>query len=159
MKLQLGLAQVMLKLRTTKGFSLIEVMCGMTIIFYIIMFSFLCQVHSIILHKNNNEELKYIEYMSSLKNCILASCDFAYLNAQGGPQNKLYINKENISIDTLFAKNTKSLFDKNKFSEFPCVEISIEKDEIIKLNLVLQYRVKEETRYIKTIIYKGNYHE
>lgn len=94
--------------------------------------------------------------MEAAKNNIIYNCSYDEIQKLA-LENRYYISKENIQEDKIKEKGITNLFTQNKPLEEPYIAIDIEQGKVLKLNLKLHTKIKNNTKVMECEIYKGKY--
>ena len=146
----------MFKLKTRKGYILIEILCAMTIFTMLVASSIAVFYQSRKIKKIKNDNLNCFIFAEGLKNNIMYNSnyeDLCYLREN----NKLYITKENMNLDKLKNKDILEIF-KNDFKEdTPYIKLDIKGQDILKINMKLYSNEKNKLKAVCCEFYKGRY--
>lgn len=149
-------AQLLLKLKIKKGISLIEVMCSITIFSVMFLALISMQVDNTKLKKANSDIHNYSLFMEEIKNNLIYNCSYFELQKLG-EEHRCYISKENIEVGLLKERDINSLFIEEKPIEKPYVEIYVEQGKVLRINLKLYIKAKDNEEVMECEIYKGSY--
>ncbi len=98
---------------------------------------------------------KYIEFFQGVKNEIMYNFTYEDLKNLKN-KSKLYIQKDEMNWDFHEEKDIKMLFTDMVPKEKPYLEMKINEEEILKVDLILNYgKMKED--HLKCQFYKGRY--
>lgn len=154
----------MFKLKKVKGFSLLEVICSISIFAIIFIYIINLELRDIKLNKYNDNTSKAIEFIEALKNNIVYKYEYEEIkdifNAHSNEDlgDKLYINKNNANIKALENINLTDIISKeNNGSIFIEIFIGNIDENVIEINLKLNMNSSIDCNCIETKIYKGDY--
>ena len=139
-----------------KGYSLIEVICSITVFSILFITILSIQLNNLKLKKTSNEIHNNTIFMEAAKNNIIYNCSYDEIQKLA-LENRYYISKENIQEDKIKEKGITNLFAQDKPSEEPYIAIDIEQGKVLKLNLKLYTKIKDNTKVMECEIYKGKY--
>lgn len=147
----------MLKSLNKKGFTLVEVLCSLSVfsIIFICMVSF--DVSSLNMKKDIKSNNSNVIIMENLKNNIIYSMSFIELEQLIG-ENRIFINKENMTIDKINL-SVMAVFSNYKITQKPYIKLSGLKDElnVYKLTLELQSGGTNDIGELQCNFYKGDH--
>lgn len=154
----------MFKLNKFKGFTLIEVICSLSIFAIIFAYIMNFQLRDIRLSKYNDEMNRAIEFVEALKNNIIYKWEYEeirhiyYSLLNGDLKEKLYINKDNINIEELENKEIKDIVSKHCYSPM-FIEFQVRgiDENVIKISLRFNVNSDIGKEVIETQVYKGDY--
>lgn len=146
----------MFKLKSKKGFVIVEVLCGISI-FMILFYASLQAIYTSSKIKKQQRHLEvYFTYLESLKNNLIYNNTYEELKFLQ-ENNKIYIKDEQIQEKILKSKNVKNIFTDEMPSIFPYIKMNILGDEILEVNLQLNYKFNEKHKKVDCKFYKGRY--
>lgn len=139
-----------------KGFTLIEVLCTITIFSILFITCLTIQLNNSTLKKYNENIIKYSVIMEQIKNNMIGN--FSYEDVKKlKMQNKYYISKENINLDNFKGNDLKNLFTEKKVEDKPYLLMTVEGDSVYKINLKLYTKILKKERVMECEFYKGKY--
>ncbi|QGU95136.1 hypothetical protein GOM49_08560 [Clostridium bovifaecis] len=157
------------KLNKNKGYSLIEVVWSLAIFFILLSFILSMEIRNLNFKRYSLEIGKYSEFLEVLKNTLVFNNEYedirAIVNAKGNLDSqysfntKLFINSENLNLESLKNKELAEVFTLEKSNDLPYLEMDIEDkaDGIMKIDLNLIFKMMNQTKKIGTSFYKGDY--
>lgn len=114
------------------------------------------QLNNLKLKKMNYEMHNNMIFMETAKNNIVYNCSYDDIQRLA-IENKYYIPKENIEENKIKEEGITNLFTNNKPSQEPYIVLNIEQGKVIKINLKLHTKNKNDTKVMECEIYKGKY--
>lgn len=147
----------MLKYKIKKGFSLIEVMCSFSVFSIFFILIVLIEINNIKLSRSNANLDYYCRYIESLKNEISMNCNYNQIKELALDQ-KIYITKTKMDIDTLKLSNIEDLISIIVPNEMTYTQINIYQGNVMKIQVLLHYLDLDKQKVIKCEFYKGNYY-
>lgn len=145
----------MWKLKNKKGFSLIEVMCSITIFYICFIAITIMEINNIKLHKENTIINEYINYVDTLKNVIKSN--YTYEEIISLKNKYYYISKENLGVDILLNNEVINILKEEKPIEEPYIQLEFEETEILNINIDLYYKKNKKQVKIHADVYKSRY--
>ncbi|WP_411679216.1 prepilin-type N-terminal cleavage/methylation domain-containing protein [Clostridium thailandense] len=149
--------QLFWNLSIKKGYSLIEVMCSITIFSTLFITVLSIQINNLKIKSINNEIYNYSVFLEAAKNNIMYNCSYDEIQKLDF-EKKYYISKENLQIDKIKDKGIQNLFVTEKPLDGAYLVINIEEGKVMKLNLKLYEKIRKGTKVIECEFYKGKYH-
>lgn len=146
----------MLKSKTKKGFTLIEVLCSLCIFYIMFTAALTTQCSSINIRKNNIDLKNYCLFFEALRNNMEYNAlydEILQLKSDG----KFYVSSEKIDIDTIKNSNLTNMFSNTIPAMEPYVKVSISEGDILKVNISLFYKLFNTEQNLQCIFYKGKY--
>lgn len=128
----------MWRLKTNTGFTLVEILCSISI--FSVMFAMIITIElkNISLHNENLTLRDYKYFMEALKNDIKFNWNYEELKKLSGKQ--MYIKGNNIIITELKQGRGRDILTTEKPDCLPYIEISIQSNDVMKINLKLHYK-------------------
>jgi prepilin-type N-terminal cleavage/methylation domain-containing protein len=144
------------RLNKKTGFTVIEVLCAVSIMSILSLFILTVQLSNLNLTKYNNEKVRYITALEAIKQELLSNAtynDVVTLNNE----NRRFIGKDNLSIRVLRTISINELFTEtcdfnNTYMLFQAIP-----GEVLKIQLELHLKFQQKEEIIKYEFYKGNY--
>lgn len=139
-----------------KGFTLIEVLCSITIFSILFMTAISIQLNSFKVKKYNKDLYNSILIMEYIKNNIIYNCSYdeiMYLNSM----NKRYISCNDLNFHSIKDNNLINLVSDAVPDEEPYVVLSISGAEVLKVNLQFYENIYGSIKVRECEFYKGNY--
>lgn len=154
----------MFRLNKLKGFTLIEVICSLSIFSILFIYLSNFQFRNINLIKYNNEINGILEYVRALENNIIYKYEFEEIEEMcnepliNGTANKFYINKDEINLEVLKRDRFRDIVTKVHISD-PYIELQLSHsgENVIKIFLICHTDPYIKGKVIETSIYKGDY--
>lgn len=154
----------MFKLKKVKGFSLLEVICSISIFTIIFIYIINLELRDMKLSKYNDNTSKAIEFIEALKSNIVYKYEYEEIkdifNAHSNEDlgDKLYINKNNANIEALENRNLTDIISKEDTGPV-FIELSVGNvdENVMEINLKLNMNSSIDCNRIETKIYKGDY--
>lgn len=148
--------QLWWNLNIKKGYSLIEVICSITLFSTLFITILSMQVNNLRIKKVSSEIYNCDVFMEAAKNNIIYNCSYDEIRKLDF-EKKYYISKENLQIDKIKEKGIQNLFVANKPLDGSYLMINIEEGKVVKLNLKLYEKIRNDTKIMECEIYKGKY--
>lgn len=139
-----------------KGFTLIEVLCSVTIFSILFMTAVSIQLNSFKIKRYNKDLYKSNLIMEYVKNNIIYNCSYdevLYLNNK----DKKYINCANLDFENIKDDNLVNVFSDVLPNKKPYIVLSVSGREILKVNLQFYEDICGVTKVQECEFYKGNY--
>lgn len=160
----------MFRLNKSRGIGFINVICSLAILMIAITYITSFKVREIKLKKYNAEMNKSVVLMEALRNEITYNYTYDEIkelfvnclslnNGKYISENKLFINGDNLNLDSLNTKGLREILDKFENNKETYLEITANNDEekIIKINLTFFINGIQSNKIISTTLYKGEY--
>lgn len=145
----------MWNLKDKKAFIIIEVLCAMSVFIMLLAGALVVSKNAYKLKCEHIKKEKYIEFFQGVKNEIMYNFTYEDLKNLKN-KSKLYIQKDEMNWDFHEEKDIKMLFTDVVPKEKPYLEMKINEEEILKVDLILNYgKMKED--HLKSQFYKGRY--
>lgn len=141
----------MQKLKNKKsGFTIIEVMCALSIFALIFMTTIGIRFSTIKMKAYNDKMEKYIGNINEVKSEILSNSSDEEINSMLN-LGEVYISKDNIDTESIRHKKITEIITTSLPYEKPYMKISLSKDNLITVNLELYIDIlgKEESLVCK----------
>lgn len=138
------------------GFTLIEVLCSITILSILFMTAISIQLNSVKVRKYNKDLYNSILIMEHIKNNIIYNCSYdeiVYLNNM----NKRYINCSNLNFYSIKENNLLDLFSEAVPDKEPYIVLTVSQGEVLKVNLRFYKNTYGRIKVQECEFYKGNY--
>ena len=146
----------MSKLRTKKGFTLIEVLCSLSIFYIMFTAALTTQCSSINIRKNNSNLKSYCLFFEALRNNMEYNASYDEI-LQLKSDGKFYVSLEKMDIDTIKDSNLTNIFSNIMPSTQPYAQVSINGGDILKVNISLFYKLFNSEQNLQCTFYKGKY--
>jgi len=147
----------MSKLTNKKGFTLVEVLCSL-VVFSIIFFCMMSYELALLNMKKDIKTLNdNVSIMDTLKNNIIYAMSFEELE-QLQKDNKIFINKENITFDKIRGPVVDAFSSKVSMNNY-YIQLTFKKCElkVYSLNLSLHWGEPNNILKLQCDFYKGDY--
>lgn len=146
----------MQKLRTKKGFSLVEVVCSLAL--FLVLFLCAASIETSVnkLKEKNTNEKKYTDILKLTGDSLNYNVSFSECKALKN-MGKLYINKENLDYDLLSSINIEAVLEEEIKSSDVYLKVSIEGINVHKVTLTLYYKESGRIKNLCYEFYKGSY--
>ncbi|WP_368487846.1 prepilin-type N-terminal cleavage/methylation domain-containing protein [Clostridium sp. BJN0013] len=139
-----------------KGFTLIEVLCSITVFSILFMTAISIQLNSFKVKKYNKDLYNSILIMEYVKNNIIYNCSYdeiLYLNNM----NKKYINCNDLNFESIKDDNLVDLFSDVIPGKEPYIVLDVSGKEVLKVNLQFYENMYGSIKVQECEFYKGNY--
>ena len=123
-----------------RGFTIIEVMCSVTIFSIIFLTALSIKMATYKIKIYNDEVLKNIVFLQSLKSEILSNLSDTELNELVN-SNRVFINSENINENSLKDCKIADLFSNNKKPEMPYLKIAVDNGTFTHIKIEMYTKV------------------
>ncbi|OFI07578.1 hypothetical protein CLOACE_01820 [Clostridium acetireducens DSM 10703] len=143
----------MLNTKIKKGFSLIEVMCSLTVFSILFIQLVVIQVNNNKLKYYNYKMNEYVTIMEFIKNDLIYNSTYEEI-IQLKNSNNIYITNENLKLDTIKKNNILNLFTNIKPHEENYLVLHIHEKEKLNLNLKIYGKVLNKNKIIECNISK-----
>ncbi|WPC40929.1 prepilin-type N-terminal cleavage/methylation domain-containing protein [Clostridium sp. JS66] len=146
----------MLILKKKKGFTLIEVLCAITLFSILFITCLRTELNALTLEKYNQSAKKYLVCMECIKNNMIYN--FNYNDIQNlKDQGRYYCSINTEEFDNFKGENFSKLFTKSKPENKPYMVMNIDGDKVFKVNLKLYVQILNKERIMECEFYKGKY--
>lgn len=146
----------MYRLNKKKGFTLIEVLCSITLLSVLFMIILTMELKVLKVEKYNKQINNYTLFMEEIKNVMIYNSTYDEIEKLN-LEHKYYIPEENIDFDKLREKGIINMFVETKPLKDSYLVISIEDGKVLKVNLKLYANIINNTRVMECEFYKGKY--
>jgi prepilin-type N-terminal cleavage/methylation domain len=146
----------MYKLNKRKGFTLIEVLCSITLFSVLFMITLTMELKVLKVEKYNKQINNYSSIMEQIKNTMIYNSTYDEIEKLN-LEHKYYMSEENIDFDKLEEKGVINMFVETKPLKNPYLVISIEDGNVLKVNLKLYANIINNTKVMECEFYKGKY--
>lgn len=144
------------KISVKRGFTLIEVLCSITVLSILFMTALSIQLNSVKIKKYNKDLYNSILIMEHIKNDIIYNCSYdeiVYLNNM----NKRYISCSGLNFYSIKGNNLLDLVSEAVPDKEPYIVLSISEGEVLKVNLQFYKNIYGRIKVQECEFYKGNY--
>ncbi|MHC6179432.1 type II secretion system protein [Clostridium sp. JNZ X4-2] len=144
------------KIMVNKGFTLIEVLCSITVFSLLFMTALLIQLNTVKVKKYNEEVNRYTLIMEYVKNNIISNFsreDVLNLYKTG----RIYVNCSEIKFEDIEEMEAGNLFSDVKPIKEPYIVLNVMENNVLKVNLQLYRKTYGKIKVDECEFYKGNY--
>lgn len=146
----------MLILKKKKGFTLIEVLCAITLFSTLFITCLRTELNALSLKKYNQSMKKYLVCMEYIKNNMIYN--FSYNDIQNlKNQERCYCSINAGNLDKFKGENLNNLFVKSRPENKSYLVMNVDGDRVYKVNLKLYVQILKEERILECEFYKGSY--
>ena len=146
----------MWKLKIKPAFTLVEVMCSVSIFSLLFLTALTIELNAIRLKKHNNQLYEHCILMETVKSNVMGNVSYNELRNLH-INNKIYINKEFLTSDKLKAYRIIEIASDDLTSNEIYVKLNITDGIVVKVDIELYGKFNNKEKLISTTIYKGNY--
>jgi prepilin-type N-terminal cleavage/methylation domain-containing protein len=146
----------MWKLKTKKGYSLLEVMIALSIFTIIIFCGFSIHLSAIKQKSYNNKLREYMACIELIGNSLQVNYSCSELVSTFGAAVR-YVNDENVNIQSLTSGSILSLLRSEPRDATNFISIEISGSDVLKITLQAKYNINGKVETLKNEIYKGYY--
>lgn len=146
----------MQRLNKKKGFSVVEVLCAISVMSILSLFIINIQLNNLRLRNYSKEKVKYIAVLEAVKQEILYNSTYEELIVQNN-QHKNYIDKDKLSLSSLKTLNLDQIFSESCNINNTYIKLNLTTGEVISLELELHLKFNQSEEIIKTSFSKGDY--
>ncbi|MCT8976047.1 type II secretion system GspH family protein [Clostridium sp. CX1] len=143
-------------LKTKKGFTIVEVLCSITIFSILFMTSLTIVLDSLKLKKYSSKTEQYSMFMEELKNNMIYNTSYKDLQSLNG-EGKYYVTEEKIDKGNIKETSIKNMFTNSRPLKEPYLVLRIEEGNVLKVNLKLYIKQFNRLRIMECEFYKGKY--
>ncbi|MDW8799599.1 type II secretion system protein [Clostridium sp. A1-XYC3] len=143
-------------LKTKKGFTIVEVLCSITIFSILFMTSLTIALDSLKLKKYNSKTEQYSMFMEELKNNMIYDTSYEDLKGLHG-EGKYYVTEDKIGKGNIKETSIKNMFTSSRPLKEPYLVLRIEEGDVLKVNLKLYIKQFNRLRIMECEFYKGKY--
>jgi len=144
------------KILIKKGFTLIEVLCSITVFSVLFMTALFIQVDALKVKTYNEEMNNCTLVMEYVKNSIMYNCSYdSLLNLS--MKEKTYIDCSNLKFQHIKNINVTTLFSDEKPLKEPYIILKVTGEKVLKVNLQLHAKMYGNIKVEECDFYKGNY--
>lgn len=146
----------MLKLKSNKGFTLIEVLCSLCVFSILFLSALTMQINSYKIEKYYKEFESYCLFEEYVKNNLIYNCTYDEIQ-QLKAQNRFYISNDNIKLNNIENAGFTDMFVSTVQQQKPYAQIDIQGDKVLKINLKLYMQIMNKKEVMECEFYKGKY--
>lgn len=144
------------KVMVNKGFTLIEVLCSITVFSLLFMTALSIQLNTVKVKKYNEEVSSCTLIMEHVKNNIIYNFsreDILGLYKTG----RIYVNCNEIKFEDIEDIEAGNLFSDMKPVKEPYIVLNVMENNVLKINLQLYRKTYGKIKVDECEFYKGNY--
>jgi type II secretory pathway pseudopilin PulG len=147
----------MLKLKTEKGYSLLETLVSLSIVTIIVFCGLSLHLLKVKQKSYNTALNQNLNYIETAGNSLLSNCSYDEIAAAFGSETK-YIIAEDINANSLNTNNILTLLKSSSGSGSKNISITaVPGSGVLTISLQLSYFFSGKTEVLRYEIYKGNY--
>lgn len=139
-----------------KGYVVIECIISIFLLINIEAFCFSIFLNTVKLNHISSEKYNYTAFFESLKNILKYNLNYNDIK-QLCSENKIYINSDNINMNSIENKQALDIFTNVFVNKSPYAEISVKDNEIFEITVKLHYKIGKKDEEMECKVYKGNY--
>ncbi|MDF2504037.1 MULTISPECIES: prepilin-type N-terminal cleavage/methylation domain-containing protein [Clostridium] len=145
----------MQKLKSKKlGFTIIEVMCAISIFTLLFMTSIAIRINTINMKTYNNLTEKYTEYINNIRNEILSNTSNEDITSMINLK-EVYIDKDNINNESIKNSKITEIYTTIPPIQKPYMKILFYDGDLIEVNLSMYVDVLQKEEVINCKFYRG----
>lgn len=136
------------------GFTLIEVMCSIAVFSILFLTALSIKLAEERMKVYNDKVLQYTTCIETVKNEMISNmtCDEV---VKLYDSDKVFINRENLNIDSLKSNNISELFSEEQQSEMPYIQMSVEDGQLQHINIKMYTRILNKIKILSCEFHKG----
>lgn len=146
----------MLNLKSNRGFTLIEVLCSISVFSILFMSALTMQISSHKMQKYYEKMYTYSIFEEYVKNNIIYNCTYEQIE-QLKMQNRLYISEHNINLNNIDNMDFTDIFMSTVPQQKPYVQINVQGDKVLKIDIKLYTQEMNKKEVMECEVYKGKY--
>jgi prepilin-type N-terminal cleavage/methylation domain-containing protein len=147
---------VMLRLNRKHGFTMIEMLCAISLFSFLSLFILSVQLNNLRLKEEGRQKLNYISVVEAIKTELLNNATYNDIVSSYN-QNKRYINSSKLSVSTIKNLGLINILDTLEDSRNPYAKLNITNGEVLTVEIELHYKLGSNNEVIRTTMLKGNY--
>jgi prepilin-type N-terminal cleavage/methylation domain-containing protein len=147
---------VMLRLNRKHGFTMIEMLCAISLFSFLSLFILSVQLNNLRLKEEGTQKLNYISVVEAIKTELLNNVPYNDIVSSYN-QNKRYINSSKLSVSTIKNLGLINILDTLEDSRNPYAKFNITNGEVLTVEIELHYKSGSNNEVIRTTMLKGNY--
>jgi prepilin-type N-terminal cleavage/methylation domain-containing protein len=144
------------KLNKKSGMSLVEIMCAIGVMSILSISILTFQLNNLRLNNYNKNKLMYVTALEAIKEEMISNATYYDLLSLRS-QNKIYVNKDKLTINSIKSLNLEHIFSESCNNLNTYILLNITTGEILNIELELHLKLKSTEEVIKCVFYKGNY--
>jgi type II secretory pathway pseudopilin PulG len=146
----------MQKLNKKSGISLVEIMCAIGVMSILSISILTFQLNNLRLNNYNKNKLMYVTALEAIKEEMISNATYYDLLSLRS-QNKIYVNKDKLTINSIKSLNLEHIFSESRNNLNTYILLNITTGEVLNIELELHLKMKSTEEVIKCVFYKGNY--
>lgn len=146
----------MLRLNRKQGFTMIEILCAISIFSFLSLFILSFQLNNLRLKDEGRQKLNYIAVVEAIKTELLNNVTYNDIVSSYN-QNKRYINSSRLSVGTIKNLGLINILETSTDSRNPYAKFNITNGEVLTVEIELHYKSGADNVVIRTTMLKGNY--
>ena len=146
----------MQKLNKKLGMSLVEIMCAISVMSILSLYILSVQLNNLRLSHYNEEKFLHVTILEAIKEEIISNATYNDLVSLSS-QNKIYINKDKLSLDRIKSLTLEQIFNENCDNLNTYILLNVTPGNILNIDLELHLKLRNTEEVIKCVFYKGNY--
>lgn len=146
----------MLKSSKKSGYSIVEVLCAISILSITFTGILTLELNNLKLNKYNKEVIKYTYVLDALKKEIMVNNSYDDIKDIIN-DNKRYISEENLTTERIKSLNLNQLFNASANLNNTYLEMTVIDEEALKVKLELHLKIQSKENIIFCEFYKGKY--
>jgi prepilin-type N-terminal cleavage/methylation domain-containing protein len=144
------------KLNKKSGMSLVEIMCAIGVMAILSISILTFQLNNLRLNNYNKNKLMYVTALEAIKEEMISNATYYDLLSLRS-QNKIYVNKDKLTINSIKSMNLEHIFSESCNNLNTYILLNITTGEVLNIELELHLKLKSTEEVIKCVFYKGNY--
>jgi prepilin-type N-terminal cleavage/methylation domain-containing protein len=144
------------KLNKKSGMSLVEIMCAIGVMSILSISILTFQLNNLRLNNYNKDKLMYVTALEAIKEEMISNATYYDLLSLRS-QNKIYVNKDKLTINSIKSLNLEHIFSESCNNLNTYILLNITTGEVLNIELELHLKLKSTEEVIKCVFYKGNY--
>jgi type II secretory pathway pseudopilin PulG len=144
------------KLNKKSGMSLVDIMCAIGVMSILSISILTFQLNNLRLNNYNKDKLMYVTALEAIKEEMISNATYYDLLSLRS-QNKIYVNKDKLTINSIKSLNLEHIFSESCNNLNTYILLNITTGEVLNIELELHLKLKYNEEAIKCVFYKGNY--
>lgn len=145
-----------MKLNKNKGFTIIEVLCAISVFSILSTYIICFELNSIKTKKYIEVKSQNIKLLEAVLNELSSNCSYEELIALYN-SGEFYITKENLNFDNILNNNIKTIVTNSLGNKESYIVLNFNIDKVLKIEATLYFKFMNKEEMIKWETYKGNY--
>lgn len=150
------LGWAMLRSSKKSGYSIVEVLCAITILSITFTGLITLELSNLKLKKYNEEIIRYTYVLDALKQEIMFNCSYDDVKNVFN-SNRKFIAEENLTLERIKNLSLNELFDASVNTNNAYLSMTVTDEDILKIDLELHLKLQRKENLIKCEFYKGKY--